>query len=205
METITKTGQPMESNLPSDKQIAKWLKKWGFPARHIAFLDSMEGKGLKAAQDRSSTITSGNCLFVLCGKRGPGKTQMGTHWGREMARAGKSARYHKAHDLISLIRQQFESDFQRKTEALEGLATAKKAKLLIVDEWSELAGSDFEKRTMTNIIDHRYDNMLSTVIITNHAPKGAIEAVGESIWSRAEETGGVIVCDWPSYRKGGDE
>ena len=100
-----------------------------------------------------------------------------------------------------MIRQQFDDDKQLKGAAREVLEKAKRTTLLVLDEWSELAGTEWEKRTMTSLIDHRYDNMLATVIITNHGPEAAAEAVGRSIWSRAQETGGVVVCNWESYRK----
>lgn len=195
----------MESQPPDGQTVSKWLKRWGFPRRHIDSIDSMTGPGLDAAKSRSERILSGDSLMILCGDRGPGKTQIATFWGREAALQNKIARYYKAHDFLCLIRQQFDDDRQLKGAARDALSVSKKCTLLIIDEWSELAGTEWEKRTMTNIIDHRYDNMLSTVIITNHAPKQAVEAVGASIWSRAEETGGIVLCDWPSYRKGRPE
>lgn len=193
----------MESPPPCSDVVKKWLKKWGFPRRHIDALESMSGPGMDKANALSGKVKGGNSLLILCGDRGPGKTQIATFWGFQAGRAEKSARYFKTHDLLCLIREQFDDDRQRKAEARETLDKVKSVKLLILDEWSELAGTEWEKRTLTNIIDHRYDNMLSTVIITNHKPTEAAEAVGRSIWSRSEETGGIVVCDWPSYRKGG--
>lgn len=191
----------MESKQPDAKTVLKWLEKWGFPRRHLQNLDKMEGPSLDEAMRRTELILTGDCLLLVCGDRGPGKTQMATFWGREMARAQKSAKYVKAHSLLKSIRLEFNDDQESKVIGREEQHDAKTKKLLIIDEWSELAGTEWEQRTMTDIIDHRYDNLLSTVIITNHTPKEAVDAVGPSIWSRAEETGGVVVCDWPSYRK----
>lgn len=200
-----KTGQPMDSKQPDSETILKWLKKWGFPRRHIEGIKDMTSKGLSAFEERKAKVVHGDCLLILCGKRGPGKTQIATALGYAMGEDSQSARYYKAHDFLSLIRQQFDDDRQLKFQAREGLENSKRCGLLVLDEWSELAGTDWENRTMTNLIDHRYDNLLSTVIITNHSPKDAVKAVGESIWSRAEETGGIVVCDWPSYRTGGQK
>lgn len=191
----------MDSNSPSPQEIRKWLKKWGFPKRHIERLGHMEGPSLEEAKSRTGSILTGDCLLLVCGDRGPGKTQMAAYWGRETALWKKRAEYYKAHDFLCLIREQFDKDPQRSTVAREAMERARKCHLLIIDEWSELAGTEWEMRTMTSLIDHRYDNLLSTVIITNHTPKEAVEAVGESIWSRAEETGGIVVCYWESYRK----
>lgn len=148
-----------------------------------------------------ATIASGDCLLILCGDRGPGKTQIATHWARIVAESqGKASCYFKAHDFLCMIRQQFDEERDLKGLARETLEKAKRTTLLVLDEWSELAGTEWEQRTMTSLIDHRYDNMLATVIITNHKPADAAEAVGRSIWSRAGETGGIVVCDWESYR-----
>jgi len=193
----------MVSSLPSSDEIAKSLRKWGFPTRHIQNLDKMTGEGLSCARDKSGKILAGDAIIVLCGARGPGKTQIATFWAAELLKLEKKARgsrYYKAHDLLCLIRQQFDDDRNLKGSAREVLTRSKKISLLVIDEWSELSGTEWEMRTMTNIIDHRYDNLLPTVIITNHAPREAIEAIGKSIWSRAEETGGIVVCDWKSYR-----
>ena len=183
-------------------QIEQWLKKWGFPLRHIANLEKMTGPGLEKAQQMAKTVISGDCLLIVCGDRGPGKTQMATKWAQMAAEeSNKASRYHKTHDLLSLIRQQYSDDYKAKAEAKELLERSKKVSILVLDEWSELAGTDWEQRTLTNIIDHRYDNLLTTIIITNHKPSQAAAAVGRSIWSRAEETGGVLICDWASYRQ----
>ena len=183
--------------------VPKWLKKWGFPARHISNLTKMHGPGLDKANQLEEIVISGDCLLILCGDRGPGKTQIATRWADIAAtKHDKASRYHKVHDLLSIIKSQFgDSDRKKKEEAAELLERAKKVSILVLDEWSELAGTDWEQRTLTNLIDHRYDNLLTTIIITNHKPSEAAASVGRSIWSRAEETGGVVVCDWESYRK----
>lgn len=164
-------------------------------------MDDLHGPGLDKARELSPTVLGGDCLLILCGDRGPGKTQMATYWGREMAENNKKALYFKANKFLNQYRLEFDSDPRMKTMARETQRDAKHAALLILDEWSELAGSDWEMRQMTELIDERYDAMLATVIITNNQPAKAAEAVGRSIWSRAEQTGGVVVCDWPSYRK----
>jgi DNA replication protein DnaC len=190
----------MESK-PSKQQVRKWLKKWKFPRRHIEKLEFMHGPSLEMAEKHVARVLSGDLLCILCGHRGPGKTQMAAFWGQSVATDMKRARYYKCHDLLCKIREQFDKDRHRSDSAREELEMAKKCHFLVLDEWSELAGTEWEKRTLTNLIDHRYDEKLSTVIITNHSPSEAIVAVGESIWNRAEETGGILLCDWQSYRK----
>jgi hypothetical protein len=42
--------------------------------------------------------------------------------------------------------------------------------------------------------------MLATVIIANFNEKEAGAQINPSIIDRANQTGGLIECDWPSYR-----
>jgi DNA replication protein DnaC len=134
--------------------------------------------------------------MILCGDRGPGKTQIATYWGLLF----QFPRYYKAHGLISTIRGQFSDDPDIRAEASKTLNSAKVCQYLVIDEFSELAGSDYEKRELTHLIDCRYDALKTTVIVTNQ-PKDKIgQEVGRSIVSRASEVGGVVHCDWPSYR-----
>lgn len=184
--------------------VAEKLADGGFPPRHVLRLADMHGPGLEKAEQLWPKVAGGDVLLILCGDRGPGKTQIATKWAALAAEELQACRplYFKAHDLLTLIRLQFSDDRQEKLEAKKTLQAVRKRRFLVVDEFSELAGTEWEKKTLTNILDHRYDAMLSTVLITNHAPAAAAEAVGRSVWSRAEETGGVVPCEWASYRKG---
>lgn len=75
------------------------------------------------------------------------------------------------------------------------------APYLVLDEFSERGASEWDTSKLNNIIDHRYDAMLATVIIANVARGDVGKQVSASILSRAEETGGLVICDWPSYRR----
>lgn len=177
------------------------MEEAGYPKRHIQHIRSMHGEGLAKAKSLQERIKNGDCLLVLCGDRGPGKTQIATYWAHKRVISNKHpGQYLKAHDLIEAIKSSFDGDAKMKAEAKELLRKVKRTGFLVLDEFSELQGTDWELRTLTNIIDHRYDNMLTTIIITNMKPAEAGKALGRSIWSRAEETGGIVECNWPSYR-----
>ena len=172
------------------------LESRGFPARHVRKLDFMHGPGLERAKELSERVRSGDCLLVLCGDRGPGKTQIATYW----ALGSHTPRYYKAHDLIRTIRGEFSDNRRTRDESEEILVGARSCSYLVIDEFSELAGSDYEKRTLTNIIDHRYDGLKTTIIITNAPEAEVSDEVGRSIYSRCSEVGGIVNCDWESYR-----
>jgi DNA replication protein DnaC len=190
------SGQAIQTpQNPNTGQIER-IKEGGFPRRHIAALDGMKGPSLEKAQELEDLVKGKDCLIVLCGDRGPGKTQMATYW----AQFFKYSAYFKAHDLVRSIRGEFSQDDKTRKASERAYAKATKRDYLVIDEFAELAGSDYERRTITNIIDHRYDNLKATVIVTN-APKAKLQdEVGSSIISRCSQIGGVIDCNWASYR-----
>tara|TARA_R100001163_G_C5059268_1_gene195941 strand:- start:1392 stop:1640 length:249 start_codon:yes stop_codon:yes gene_type:complete len=74
------------------------------------------------------------------------------------------------------------------------------APLLVLDEFTEIRGNEFEQEELTRIVDKRYGKMVPTLIIGNDKPEDAMNILGPSIWSRLMEEGGCIHCEWPSYR-----
>lgn len=173
-----------------------------YPERHVLAVESVAmGESYeKMLSLEERVVGRADSLLILCGDRGGGKTQMATWWALSRLQRGiPCGWYYKAHDLLELIRQQYEGG-QLAEDARRTLRQAKKTAYLVIDEFSELAGTEWERRTLTNLIDHRYDAMLTTVLITNHRQQDIPAALGRSIWSRAEETGGVVSCDWGSYR-----
>jgi len=156
----------------------------------------MTGKGMQKAMELEERATGQDSMLILCGDRGPGKTQIATYWASKV----KNSRYFRAHDLMRAIRGEFSEDNYDATKAKQTLYNAKTCTFLVLDEYSELAGSEYDKRTLTNLIDHRYGEQLATVIITNTPIEQAPAEVGRSAWSRFEETGGIVHCDWGSYR-----
>jgi DNA replication protein DnaC len=147
-------------------------------------------------------VERGDCLLLLIGDRGPGKTQMGTWWAWQRHKAGLSPGwYRKTSDLIAEIKRTWNEGGKSLGTEDDVLRKYRRTPFLVLDEFHERGASDWEARTLNNIIDHRYDSMLGTVIISNVAPADVERDVSRSIISRAQETGGQILCDWPSYRE----
>ena len=170
----------------------------------------MEGKGLEMAEALERLVT-GNFVLILCGDRGRGKTQIATHLaskikvnrssiGWEHKPYARAPRYYCAHDLMQAIRGEFSDIKEQCLKSIQTLAQASGSALAVIDEFSELTGSDYNKRTLTNLIDRRYRAMLPTIIITNTDPDNVAGEVGRSVYDRASESGGVVECNWTSYR-----
>lgn len=138
-------------------------------------------------------------IVALLGIRGTGKTQMAVELARDVINADKWARYVRVRDLMLRIRRGFQPDGEKEADIIAPLLACR---LLILDEAHERAESDAETVAMANIIDHRYAAKRDCLIISNHEPDRFRESVGTSIYERIVERGGVIVCDWPSFRSG---
>lgn len=178
------------------------LASRGFPARHRARLsEGMVGPSLEKAKELLPRLIVGDCLLLLVGNRGPGKTQMSTWWANERLKAGKFAGYYrKTADIITEIKTTWHDGGKTVGTEDDVLKKYRKTEYLVLDEFHEKGSSDWEARTLINILDHRYDSMLATVIIANMTEVEVRQQINPSIVSRAEETGGLVVCDWPSYR-----
>ncbi|MDE1169864.1 MAG: ATP-binding protein [Verrucomicrobium sp.] len=143
---------------------------------------------------------SGSTVLLL-GDRGPGKTQIATWLANRRAVAKKSpGRYYRAVDLFGAIK----ATWSERTGTPDQGAIMERfrtVKFLVIDELNEALGTSWERQVFNNILDHRYGSMLTTLLIANLTEREAEEVLGPSIWTRACETGGVVICDWPSYRK----
>jgi DNA replication protein DnaC len=178
------------------------LSKNGFPSRHIARLEKgLYGESEAKAAQLWPQVRSGDCLILLYGDRGPGKTQIATVWAHKRIDDGLAAgKYIKLVDLLGEIRATWHDGGRGVGTETDILRKYRTTKYLVIDECAEIAGKEWETRYLTNIIDHRYDSMLATILISNATPETIRDHIPASILDRATETGGLVHCDWESYR-----
>lgn len=138
-------------------------------------------------------------LAALIGPRGTGKTQLAVQAIRYHIYSADHPhpKYVRAIEIFMRLREAFGSN---STTEAQAVADFTRPRLLVIDEAHERGGSDWENRLLTHIIDVRYAEMRDTILVSNETPEGFKRAIGSSIYSRLTETGGVVVCDWPSYR-----
>ncbi len=146
---------------------------------------------------RLKQFAADGALIVLLGSRGTGKTQLAVGLLADVCAAGNRVRYLKAMDLFREIRNCYRKDGPSEVETVDKLC---KCGALVIDEAQERSDSEWENRTLTNIIDRRYDGMKTTILVSNMTRQAFGEAVGPSVVSRMHERGEVVVCDWDSFR-----
>jgi DNA replication protein DnaC len=186
------------------KRSRELRRRWqaaGVPTRHAArakdLREAASGPWVEEYRRLRNKVADGS-IVALLGQRGTGKTQMSVCLIRDAVEAGLTALYIRASDLFRQLRSTFRPDADETERAL--LQRFSSVGFLVIDEAHEGGGTDFEARTLTDIVDSRYGRMLSTLLLCNLTPEAFAQAAGPSIVSRMHECGGAIVCDWPSFR-----
>ncbi len=177
----------------------KLLEASGAPKRHL------DGTGIHdrnhawrdALDDLIPKLGCG-FLVALIGLRGSGKTQLATEIIRANCSALRTSKYVKAIEVFVRIKEAYNARaIETEREAIEAF---QKPSLLILDEMSERGESQWEERMLRLIIDKRYDEKKDTLLLGNFTASELAKSVGDSVASRLQETGGIIQCDWPSFR-----
>ena len=74
-------------------------------------------------------------------------------------------------------------------------------RLLVLDEVQVRNDTVWEDNALTYLLDRRYGEQRSTILISNLSVDSFVKSIGDSIVSRLEESGAVIVCNWESFRQ----
>jgi len=174
-----------------------------FPARHLQNLKmAMGGKHpeWRGKLDGILSKLGTGSIFILLGSRGTGKTQLATAVARYVAETKSNrSKYVVLGDLFTAIKGTFKSgSADSENSILDSLTSAP---LLVLDECHEITGTEWQGQILTRLIDARYREQMTSILITNHSKEAFIDAVGTSIADRIAECGYLIECDWPSFRR----
>ena len=72
--------------------------------------------------------------------------------------------------------------------------------ILVLDDMQDRGETQWEQRTLALLIDKRYRDRKDTILIANIDPAKFEAHIGAAISDRIRECGGVIECDWESFR-----
>lgn len=193
--------QRMRPRIPRE-QILECMMEYGAPRRQVMWgfsplvEDGQWGVKLVMAKEK---LGSG-FLFGMCGLRGPGKTQFGVELMRDnLVRRNKKSRYCTAIEFFIDLKSTYRKESAR-SEA-DVMDEYRKTPLLIVDEVGKRGETAWENTLLFELIDRRYRDMTDTLLISNEAQAEFEQNIGDSLSSRMNETGGMIVCtDWKVFR-----
>jgi len=177
------------------------------PSRHRSMLGTQTGVEWQAACAKVTRGLYQGSLFVLTGPRGTGKTQMAVAAVNEIIERSVHeddaprcpARYCEVRDFFLHLRETHRKSSKRSERDVMREFTV--PQLVIFDEISIRGESKWEDDAFFSVINKRYAAMRDTILIGNFASTSELLAnIGASIASRLQETGGVIECNWPSFR-----
>jgi DNA replication protein DnaC len=160
--------------------------------------DSKSEEWSKFYEGIKSKVASG-CIFGICGIRGCGKSQLACCiLGHTKTKLKKSAEYWKAQDIFLTIREAMNTKGDSERKAIDGFV---KPFSLVIDAYEVRSDSDFENRMMDHIIDKRYDDMKTTIIVSNDTVQSFSKFLGPSTVDRMAQTGGIVELKNKSFRR----
>lgn len=146
--------------------------------------------------ERLSTSLGTGMLVGLVGPFGCGKTVMAAMLLRAACDRGmKRPTFTTAPAMFRALHTAREEGREDST-----IADYRRMSLLIIDEAHERANTDYEDRRLSEIINLRYGRQLDTLLITNMQPAEFARQIGGAVVDRMRQCGGIIPCNWPSFR-----
>lgn len=138
---------------------------------------------------------------VIHGGPGTGKTHMVSAAILNLIqRCGLGARYVTTCEMVDEIASSW--SMAGKTESGEILRFGR-CGLLVLDEVDVFDNPNPAMRHLNMVINHRYNEGLPTVFVTNQTPARLAEILGQRAVSRIFEDALVLACPWADYRKRG--
>ena len=217
MDKDNQTSQSSKSTTTDVEKIPLHLRlgsftQGGYPLRHYkALARAYENTGTPwldwepdAAEALVGTrreLRAGDCMLILLGPRGTGKTQAAVEMALDLDCYTNELNREISHQYATLS-ELFGKEKASWSDPMMSspLDKAKGVGLLVLDEIQEVVASDWEKQALTLLIDDRYRNMKRTILIGNLTKDGLGEFFSKSISSRVKETGTIIEMAGKRYR-----
>ena len=136
--------------------------------------------------------------LVLSGAPGLGKTHLACGLLADAIADGRTGHYAAVPATLARLRDSYARDAEQRASAI--LAPLQDAGLLVLDEIAASRGSDWERETLSALVDDRYRDGGGLVIATNAAPSELPAWIGERAADRLAEFGLVLTLDGASYR-----
>ncbi|HEU5125010.1 MAG TPA: ATP-binding protein [Verrucomicrobiae bacterium] len=160
---------------------------------------NLDRSGPWAVTEQKILSKLGSGFFIgLIGTRGGGKTQLGVEAIRRCSRDLKRSRFCTATEFFIEIKSSYNSEENSEKNVLDRFT---KPQLLVIDEVGQRSESEWENRLLFELLNRRYNAIKDTLLISNQTVESFCQSLGPSLVSRMQETGGLIECKWPSYRK----
>lgn len=175
------------------------LKASGYGRREIeAVLGALQGKEWIAKRNLVFGMLREGGIVMLSGDCGTGKTVMAASISKSYLAHKKTVIYTRATDYFRGLKNTWkksekmtEEEYSKQFETVD---------LLVIDEIQDRSDNSWDNTLLNNVIDHRYSELLPTLVITNLEGDEAIKNIPRSIVSRCMGTAAAVSCGWRSFR-----
>lgn len=172
---------------------------WGLPPHHADFIPSKDGPWGQKLQELSGQLGKG-FLIALTGDRGNGKTQLAAELMKEVTNGLRRACYITTTRFFMRVKDTYREDSPLSEEGVINSFCA--PSLLVIDEFGKQPEKEWHSTLLFELLNSRYGSNTDTLLIDNRTVEELKRSLGPSIISRMQETGGIVDCNWPSFRKG---
>lgn len=138
----------------------------------------------------------GNLLLI--GSTGTGKTHLACAIARVVMQGGKSALFLSAYDLSMEMRASLKATDRSEQDVIEEFT---EPFLLILDEVGTMLSTEYEKKSLFNVLNARYNYFRPTILISNENIETISNAIGSRLFDRLRENGAVLSFSWTSFRR----
>ena len=129
------------------------------------FADYAVTDGNRKAVEAARWMLAGGSGVFLYGTKGTGKTMLAAIIANERARAGKPVLFASVPDLMADIRSSF-----RDGTTSEAVQAVKNTPFLVLDDLGAEKMTEWVGEQLFCIVNHRYNEMLPTVVTSNYSP-----------------------------------
>jgi len=154
---------------------------------------------MEFVSDWEEVEKSGRCL-IFSGKVGTGKTHLACAIANNLVELSVLSKLYTVAGLMRYVKESFSSDSQESESMI--IDELSNLDLLLLDEAGMDYGTDFNKATLFEILNRRYENMKPTILMTNLDINALREYLGDRLLDRMREGGGKLVSfTWESQRR----
>jgi DNA replication protein DnaC len=141
-------------------------------------------------------IARGGSLLIV-GTTGTGKTHQAYGAVRSLLRAGVRLRWHATTeaDMYAVLRPRPGADTERELMAIA------RSPLLLLDDLGTAKASEWTEEILYRVVNHRYNEVLPTLITSNLAISDLRANLGDPVASRLAEMTERVVLEGPDRRR----